>query len=115
MPKYSSYLIFDIKYYQLNAGLNNLIKQAATSSSGFPTALTAGANGYIVLSINIPNMKYILSVRPHTANISDLYGLQLTPVYINPTKELIINYYAPRAVSLDALSKIRWIITWTDE
>ena len=98
----------------LNTGLTNLIRQAATASSGFPNALAAGESGLITLSINIPDARYIISIRPHTASITDLKGLQMTPAYINPTKDLVITYFAPKAVSMDmeTLEKIRWMITW---
>ena len=96
----------------LNTGLTNLIRQAATASSGFPNALAAGESGLITLSINIPDARYIISIRPHTASITDLKGLQMTPAYINPTKDLVITYFAPKAVSMETLEKIRWMITW---
>ena len=107
-------ITFEGRQNVLNTGLTNLIRQAATASSGFPNALAAGESGLITLSINIPDARYIISIRPHTASITDLKGLQMTPAYINPTKDLVITYFAPKAVSMDmeTLEKIRWMITW---
>ena len=95
--------------------LNGRIKQITTSSSGFGSSLTAGANGYVQISgINIPEDAIVISIRPQIGAVSLTKGLQLTPAYVGGGN-LYIHYYAPSAIATNSLSSFNWIITYLEQ
>ena len=64
-------------------------------------ALSAGAKGYWNIPIDLPS-GYVISSFVNTSTIAATGGLQVTQIFINGTN-LYLNYYAPTAISANAV------------